>query len=214
MRMRATLAGCVGILAAVQPMTALASAEQVCALMSPFFDNPPQRFLSERGVKSSQNVWKMKSNPQADALNANCEFNTYGGEGTQNLWCTIGFEKDQLTEQEAAYNQSVLGMDFCASRLSFGEEWSRTVGHTVGKDLDTKSTSWYKTKDKEQFHFQVDAHHFKSSGSRDVKITIEYQNKKEAGAEETGGLEPTGAVARVERSETRVCHSFAALKSG
>lgn len=161
----------------VQSGSAGASPEHVCALISPFFVDPPQRFISQRGVTSSKDVWKAKSNADADALNASCDLNTYGGEGKYNFWCTTQLDDDKPVDQQKLYEEAVLGIDYCISKLSFGEEWTRTVGDTVGKNLDTKSTSWYKRKDKEQFHFAVDAHHFKNPSSRDLKITVEYERR-------------------------------------
>jgi hypothetical protein len=169
--------GCMAFIAMMQSFSASASPEHVCALISPFFVDPPQRFISQRGPTSSKDVWKAKANADADALNAACDLNTYGGEGTYNFWCTIQFEDDKLVDQTNLYEQAVLGIDYCISKLSFGDEWTRTVGQTVGRNLDTNSTSWYKRKDKEQFHFAVDAHHFKNPGSRDVKISVEYQRR-------------------------------------
>ena len=98
--------------------------------------------------------------------------------GGRRCWVgTTGFEKAQIVEQTNFYDQAVLGVDFCVGSLNFGEDWSRTLSHTVSKDLETVAASWYKDKDKQQFHFAVEAHHYKGSDSRDVKISVEFRTR-------------------------------------
>ena len=46
---------------------ALATPGQVCALFTPFFEQPPGHFTDQLGVKTGNNAWESKPNPQAQA---------------------------------------------------------------------------------------------------------------------------------------------------
>ena len=161
---------------------ALATPGQVCALLTPFFEQPPGHFTDQLGVKTSNNAWESKPNPQAQALNAKCNITAYVA-NRLDFSCETNFDVEQVDQQTAFFHDAVNGVDYCMANLVFGNSARRATNHSDDENSQSDQVNWYKTESKNyatgnQFGATVDSTFYKSTKSRRVKIELFYDTKK------------------------------------
>jgi hypothetical protein len=170
---------CAAAICSISAQTARATPADVCALLTPFFDKPPQHFIDLRGVKTSDRAWTSKANPAADALNAVCGLTAYV-EHRINYNCTVKFDENALAEQEAFFQSAVVGVDYCMGSLNFGTNVRRATSHSYGGPYESDSVDWYRTDEKNgksaaEFGATITKSFHKSTKSRAVDITLFYE---------------------------------------
>jgi hypothetical protein len=164
--------------AALLAQPALATPADVCALLQPFFADPPKHFADLRGPKSSDNAWHSKANTQADALNATCGLTAYI-EHRVDYDCKTVFDAGAIADQQAFYADAKVGIDYCLGSLGFGTRVRRSEEFSNSTNLDTESVSWWRTQEKDgqdqaEFGVAVTKNLNKNPDNRSVDITIYY----------------------------------------